>query len=264
MRPWRLGLREGMALICAVLLLGAPARADPPTEPGQDPPGDQQSSPAENSLSLPSHATQEATQPAPATGATDRSAPSPSAPAPAKPWSLNLTVSTYLVENGRDYAQPTFTADKDWFHFEARYNYEGYQTGSVWLGLDFSWGTELTLAFTPMVGVAFGDTAGVAPGYELTLTYGKLQFFTEGEFLFDTRNESDSYFYNWSQLSYSPVEWFNFGIVIQRTKARHTDFDIERGFLVGFTYKSFDFTVYCFDLGWSSNPTIVLSAGISF
>ena len=38
-----------------------------------------------------------------------------------KAWSFSASVSTYIVPDGRDYAQPTITADHDWLHLEARY-----------------------------------------------------------------------------------------------------------------------------------------------
>jgi hypothetical protein len=49
-------------------------------------------------------------------------------------WEFSLSTFTYLDQHGRDYANPTFTADRDWLHLEARYNYEELKTGSVWLG----------------------------------------------------------------------------------------------------------------------------------
>ena len=51
--------------------------------------------------------------------------------------------------------------------------------------------------------------------------------------------------------------------MIQRTKAYQTDLDIQRGFLVGFSYKKVDFTTYVFNLGWT-DPTVVLAVGLNF
>jgi hypothetical protein len=65
------------------------------------------------------------------------------------------------------------------------------------------------------------------------------------------------------ELSYSPVDWFRTGLVAQRTKAYHTDLDVQRGFLVGFSHKKMDFTTYVFNVGWT-DPTIVLSLGVYF
>jgi len=180
-----------------------------------------------------------------------------------KPWAFGVSVYGYLVPDSRDYAQPTITADRDWLHLEARYNYEGLDTGSAWIGYNFSVGDKLSLDFTPMIGGVFGDTTGIAPGYEFTLGWWKLELYSEGEYVFDTGDSAGNFFYTWSELSLAPVDWFRFGLVVQRTKLYQTDFDIQRGFLVGFTYRKVDFTTYVFNPD-ASSPTIVLGLGLSF
>jgi hypothetical protein len=102
----------------------------------------------------------------------------------------------------------------------------------------------LTLDFTAMVGGVFGDTDGVGPGYELTLTWKKLQLYSEAEYVIDCADSSDSFFYTWSELTWAFTDWFRAGGVVQRTKAYDTDFDIQRGFMVGLTYKDLDLTLY--------------------
>ena len=83
-------------------------------------------------------------------------------------WECSLSISTYLVQNGRDYANPNLVADRGWLHLEARYNYEAIKTGSLWLGYNFSVGKKLALEATPMLGGVFGDITGIAPGlYDL-------------------------------------------------------------------------------------------------
>ena len=96
-------------------------------------------------------------------------------------WECSLSTSTYFVQNGRDYANPTLVADHDWLHLEARYNYEAIKTGSVWLGYNFSLGKKLVLEAAPMLGGVFGDITGIAPGYTLSLSYEQIEFFTQGE-----------------------------------------------------------------------------------
>jgi len=178
-------------------------------------------------------------------------------------WAFSASAYTYLVPDSREYVQPTLTADRGWLHLEARYNYEGLDTGSAWVGYNFSVGEKLSLEFTPMLGGVFGDTTGVAPGYKYTLSWWKLELYSEGEYVFDTGNSSDSFFYTWSELSVSPVDWFRFGMVTQRTRAYQTDRDIQRGFLLGFSYKRVDFTTYVFNPD-ASQPTVVLAVGMSF
>ena len=113
-----------------------------------------------------------------------------------------------------------------------------------------------------MFGGVFGDTYGVAPGYKATLTWWKLQLYSEGEYVFDSSESSDSFFYTWSELTMSPVDWFRFGLVIQRTKDYETDFDVQHGLLVGFTYKDLSFTTYVFNP--ESTPVLVLGIGFEF
>jgi hypothetical protein len=180
-----------------------------------------------------------------------------------KAWSFSASVSTYIVPNDQEYVQPTLTADRGWLHLETRYNYENLETGSAWVGYNFSGGEKLEWEFTPMLGGVFGNTTGIAPGYKLSLTYWKLELSSEGEFVFDTGNSEGNFFYTWSELSVSPVDWFRFGLVGQRTRAYQTDVEIQRGLLVGFSYKKIDFTTYVFNLD-RDKPTWVFAVGVSF
>jgi hypothetical protein len=183
--------------------------------------------------------------------------------APANPWDFNLSVSGYLVPRGQSYASPTLTADHDTLHLEARYNYEAQRTGSLWAGYNLSVGKKLVLEATPMIGGVFGHVNGIAPGLEFTATYKKLQLFSANEYIFDTGTKAGNFFYTWTQLTYSPVEWFTIGYVTQRTRAFTTPLDVQRGPLVGFTYKKLNFTTQIFNPG-ETDPTVVLSLGYSF
>lgn len=184
-----------------------------------------------------------------------------SAPA-SKEWSFYASAFGYMVPQGPSYVSPVLTADRRSLHIEARYNYESLETGSFWLGRNFSFGSKIKLELTPMAGGVFGKSNGVAPGYTASLTYRRLSLDSQGEYLFET-DRSNSFFYNWSEISYSPAEWFRAGLVVQRTKAYQTELDTQRGLLAGFAYKSLDFTTYLFNLGWS-DPTVVFAIGIRF
>ena len=177
-------------------------------------------------------------------------------------WSFSASAYTYILPDSGNYGQPTFTADRGWLHLEGRYNYEALDTGSAWVGFNFSGGEVLSWEFTPMLGGVFGDVTGVAPGYEGSLSWRKLELYSEGEYVFDTGNSSDSFFYNWSELSYAPVDRFRIGLAIQRTRVYQTDFDIQRGFLVGTSFGRVDFTTYVFNP--DDEPTIVLGFAVEF
>jgi hypothetical protein len=146
---------------------------------------------------------------------------------------------------------------------EARYNYEGQRTGSLWAGYNLSAGKTLVLAATPMIGGVFGNVNGVAPGLEFTGTYKKVQLYSANEYIFDTGTKAGNFFYTWTQLTYAPVEWFTVGYVLQRTRAYQTPLDIQRGLLVGFTRKKMNFTTQIFNMG-QADTTVVLSLGYNF
>ena len=59
------------------------------------------------------------------------------------------------------------------------------------------------------------------------------------------------------------MDWLRFGMVTQRTRTYHTDRDVQRGVLVGFSYKKLSFTTYVFNPD-ESRPVVVLSASLSF
>ena len=178
-------------------------------------------------------------------------------------WSASASVYQYLVPDDRDYAQPTVTFDREWLHLEARYNYEDLHTGSAWVGYNFSGGKKLAWEITPMLGGVFGDTDGIAPGYRGSLSWWKLELDSEGEYVFDTGESSASFFYNWSELTLAPVDWFRFGMVTQRTRVYQTGSDIQRGPLVGFSVKRIDLTTYVLYPN-EGKPTVVLAVTLKF
>src|SRR5438874_5306814 len=148
-------------------------------------------------------------------------------------WESSLSISTYLVQNGRDYANPNLVADRGWLHLEARYNYEAIKTGSLWLGYNFSVGKKLALDATPMIGGVFGDITGIAPGYTISISYEPFELFTQGEYFFDAAIHAGNVFYNWSELSCAPASGLRFAVFLNRTKPSVGKFDIVAGPLVG-------------------------------
>jgi hypothetical protein len=180
-----------------------------------------------------------------------------------EPWEYSLTVDGYIIKGEDGYASPTFTADHNWVHLEARYNYEDFRTGSLWVGYNFSWGKAWQFAVTPMIGGVFGRTNGIAPGCEASLTWKKLDFSIDNEYIFDTTSKSGNFYYAWPQITYQPLNWFKFGGVAQHTKTFQTKIDVQPGFFVGFMRKKLEFTTFVFDPGTSS-ASVVLEVGATF
>ena len=189
------------------------------------------------------------------------------APTPAaeddRAWSFSASAFTYILSDGGNYVQPTVGADRGRLHFEARYNYENLETGSAWLGINFSGGKTLEWAFTPMLGGVFGETTGIAPGFAGSLSWRMLELSSENEYVVDSGDRSDSFFYNWSELTLAPADWFWFGLVTQRTRVYKSEREIQRGLLAGFSVKRANFTGYVFDPD-EEGPRFVFAVDVTF
>lgn len=184
------------------------------------------------------------------------------ATAESEPWAYSLTFDAYFVPDDIDFGDPIFTADHNWLHLEARYNYENLHTGSVWAGYNFTWGKNLVFDLTPMLGAVFGRTNGVAPGCEASLSYRKFAASISNEFVITPANSNNSFYYSWPELTYSVTNWLKVGGVAQHTKAYQTPLDVQRGFLVGVNHKKWEATTYIFNP--EVTPTVVLEFGIKF
>lgn len=114
-----------------------------------------------------------------------------------------------------------------------------------------------------MLGAVLGDTAGVAIGYRGALGWSSFELSSEGEWLIGTRDSADSFLYNWSELTWSPIDWLRVGVSVQRTRAYESELDIQRGFVIGVTASSLDFSVYVFNVDLAS-PMVIAGVGVVF
>lgn len=183
-------------------------------------------------------------------------------PPASDPWSLYASAYLYFIEGEEDYVQPTIAADRGRLHLEARYNYEDLDTGSAWVGYNLAAGDELVLEFTPMLGVVFGNTTGIAPGFKGSLSWRSLTLSSETQYVFDADDSGSSFLYTWSELTVTPNDGWRAGLVVQRTKVYETEFDIQRGLLVGLTRGQLDLTLQVFNP--DESPAVVLAVGAGF
>ena len=195
----------------------------------------------------------------------------PASPAPAAPateseeptWEFNLAGALYVLPDEEDFVQPTLRVDRGLLHFETRYNYEDRDSTSFFGGANFEFGEKVQLTLTPMLGGLVGQTDGIVPALEASLTAGSFEAYAEAEYVFDLDDSDSKFFYMWSELSFWPTEWLRAGIVTQRTRVYQTERDIQRGLLVGFAFKRVDGSVYFFNPGSDDHYTVV-SVGLSF
>jgi len=173
-------------------------------------------------------------------------------------WSIALSAYAYFPADDANYIQPTMTADHGRTHLEARVNYEEKGSVSTWLGWNWSMDGNVALEITPQIGIIFGNFAGIAPGYEGSVTWGRLELYSEGEWVYELRDSSRSYFYNWSTLTYEFAPGFRFGTVVQRTRVYRAERDLQRGLLMGFSHGRTSIAAHILNPD-SSAPTYVVS-----
>jgi hypothetical protein len=189
-------------------------------------------------------------------------APTPAADA--RP-SWEFAVSAFYVDPpGSDqHATTILYADRGPLHLEGRYNYEDLNTGSVFAGWTFEVGDEVQAAFTPMIGGIFGDTNGIAPGLLIDASWSKLSFYSESEYVFDTDDSDDDYFYSWSTLMWRFSDVIAAGVVTERSKIVDTDLSLQRGVVLQFTPGPVGFALYAYNLA-SDDEYYTLSMNVSF
>src|SRR5262245_29550813 len=171
-----------------------------------------------------------------------------------RPWKVTATAFLYVLPEQPNFLMVTAPVEIRWFHLEGRYNYEAVDSGSAFAGINAGWGRELKLKLTPMIGGVFGSVAGLVPALRWTLNWWKLDLYSESEYVIDFHDAGDSFFYNWSELGFTPLDWLRFGAAIQRSRIFMMSLDIQRGLFVAATIRFVTVSLYEFNLGWTS-PT---------
>ena len=203
-----------------------------------------------------------------ASAQTPQDAPAPGVNASStSTWSVRAAAATYILPDDDNYVQPTVAVDRDALHLEGRYNYEDRHSFSGFAGWNLEAGSKLKLEVTPMFGLVVGDTDGVIPAIEATLSVGRFEAYSEGEYVIDINHHRDRFLYNWSEVSVWATEWLRAGLVTQRTRTfrllRSSQRDIQRGVLIGVSRRKVEGAVYLFNLG-SDDSYVVASIGLSF
>lgn len=184
------------------------------------------------------------------------------APAGKAGWSGSFSSYLYLQEED-DFLLPILAADRGSLHLEGRLQYEDFETGSLWVGRTFEAGTTLRLEVTPMAGLVFGRTDGIAPGLELTLSWKSLELYSESEYLFDSGSREDDYFYAWSELSWQVRPWLRLGLSVQRTRLYQSELEIERGVFAAVSRGPVELLAYGFNLDGDA-PFAIVALGVEF
>jgi hypothetical protein len=190
--------------------------------------------------------------------------PAPSSAEDAPAWAYSATGMYYSFRDQDDFTLAVATAEKGPLHLEARANYEAIDSGSLFVGWKFSGGEKLAYELTPILGGVFGQKEGIAPGFEASLAYGIADFYIEAEYVRDLEVRQDSFYYAWSELGFTPLEWLRLGLVGQRTTVYQSDRDIQRGLFAELMHRKVLLGFYAFNPDDNDNRFSVFSLGAEF
>lgn len=178
-------------------------------------------------------------------------------------WAWAPSILLYVLPGESGYLQPTLVADREGLHLEGRYNYEARETGSAWIGWNFSFGEKVRLGLVPMLGAVFGRMNGVAPGLLLTIDWGPVSLWSQGEYVVSFAGPSTSFFYVWSELGVTGPDWLRIGVVLQRSRAFQTATQVQGGPMAAVSAWKLTAAVYLFAPG-HEDQFLVLSLGGTF
>ncbi len=171
-------------------------------------------------------------------------------------WQFTAYVDLYHEPGEATFLIPTLFADRGALHLEARYNYEDYDTGSLFAGRTFTFGSDTTyLKLTPMIGVFFGTSRGVAPAVEVEAGWRRLAWWLEAEYAVDPGDSANNFFYSWSELNWYVRDWLWVGASAQRMRLVDTPREVDLAPMIGFGGtgdQGLSLSLYAYGLGTTS------------
>jgi hypothetical protein len=178
-------------------------------------------------------------------------------------WTVGVEAYAYLQQEDGNFVLPILRADHGSLHLEARYQYEDRKTFSAWAGWAFETGKTLQLQVVPMVGAIVGQTDGVAPGLEFTLSWKSLSLYGEAEYVFDLEGKDGNFFYYWSELGWQATPWLSLGLAAQRTRLFQSELAIDRGLFAALTWEPVTLKAYGYNLDGES-PFGIVALAVDF
>lgn len=173
-------------------------------------------------------------------------------------WSGGVETLVYFFDDDDPLMMAVGSVDSGPVHLEARVQYEDRETVSLWAGWNVEIGSTVQLTIVPMIGAIVGRTDGVAPGLEVTLAWRKLEFYSEGEYVFSTAPGREGDFgYNWSELRWQARDWLALGLSAQRTREHRSERSVDRGVLVAASWGRAEFAFRWFNYEEGSRFAIV-------
>ena len=139
-----------------------------------------------------------------------------------------------------------YKSRSNWYA-EARYNYDELNTFSLYAGRTFSGDRKLAYAITPKIGGMAGKSRGGSLALNTEFDYLGFNFSSQAQYSVNADNRMNNFFFSWSELSYQPLDWLYAGFSLQNTQVFRTATLTEPGFLIGLSYKQWNFPFYSFN-----------------
>lgn len=171
-------------------------------------------------------------------------------------WAGSITGYYYSMRDEPDFGVGVATLDYGRLHLEGHWNYEASNAGSAFVGWRFSGGDTVTFEITPIVGALFGSARGVVPGVEASVAWREFDAYVEAEYVDDRRNPGSRYYYSWTEIGWTPVEWLRVGLAGQRTQTLDTGREFQLGAFAQVTVQKLTFSVYAFNPDGASRYVI--------
>ena len=178
-------------------------------------------------------------------------------------WSFSITSFFYFVPHDVNSVSLIGYADYKNWHLEGRYNYEDRNTASLFAGWRFETGKKFQFSATPMLGIVVGNTDGFAPALELEASYWKLGYYSETEYVIDFSGKQNNFLYVWGELFIKPIETLNVGLSYQKTRLYQTEFDVQLGMLVKYSFGRWTPQIYYFN-PFTENDFLIFALSFDF
>jgi hypothetical protein len=159
----------------------------------------------------------------------------PAAAEAAPQTTASASAMLYALPDQENFGVGVAAVNRGPLRLEARVNYEAIDAGSLFLGwrwagaggaaAEDAWSVEVT----PMLGVAFGSIRAVVPTLLASVRWRRFDLYVEAEAVRDLDDSDASFFYAWSELGWSPLEWLRVGLVGQRTRLVASERSLQRG-----------------------------------
>lgn len=163
----------------------------------------------------------------------------------------------YISQPGEAVFVPMFhLATKNNWYTELRYNYEDAQTISLFVGKILEGGDEIEYMLTPMAGYSAGRFTGLSLGMNTDAEWKDFTFSAQSQYSIAMKNNTNDFFFNWSELTYSINDRLFTGLAMQYTMQEKQE-SFEPGIVAGLSFNSISFPIYAFNPFRSNNYFVV-------